>query len=263
MKTRLDRPKAGDRQPVANDASAKPRESESTSRFSDNRPHALAQRKLWETAIRGPRLERLRISQRLADDRPPGKQAAQLNAVRGSDFQAIQLRMWDNVAATFSTDNDNPLWQFLGNSVYEVTAHGMRRYAPINWYRSPDEVSHDYDDRHVSFMNDDTAERFMDEVDEGSTFTAVVNGNNASITPRREDEDQAAVAARLDSASGLGVVDFDYDDATQSVDAGTAHWGHDAIAAPEGATADAPAERPPLPEVVEGEEDPYAEWRDA
>lgn len=197
--------------------------------FSDNRPESAKQK----------------ILQKIATIHPPA--------------QTIQLRLWDNKVGLFSTLNNDPLWSFLGNSVYDVTAHGMRRYAPINWYREPTQVSHNYPNRHMSFMTETTMNRFLDRVDEGATITAEVEGNRATITSDKDGEKNFHLA-ELDSSSGLGVVDFTYDDGTKKVGADY-HPGHNAIPAASNATTDVPAIRPPLPRAPETGPDPYAPYR--
>lgn len=198
-------------------------------KFVDNRPESAVQRKL----------------QKIANNYPPG--------------QTIQLRLWDNRVGLFSTLNNDPLWDFLGNSVYDVSAHGMRRYAPINWYREPTQVSHNYPNRHMSFMTATTMNRFLDRVDEGATITADVTRDTAVMTSEKDGKKNFHLAY-LNSSSGHGVVDFTYDDSTKKV-ARDYHPGHNAIPAAQGATANVPATRPPLPPVPQTGTDPYAQYR--
>ena len=81
MITRADKTQENKSQSVAKAVSQKQSSGESTFRFVDNRPEAIAQRKLEEMANNSPQVRQLKAFQDMADNSYQAKQMAQLQAM--------------------------------------------------------------------------------------------------------------------------------------------------------------------------------------
>ncbi|MDN3666925.1 DUF4157 domain-containing protein [Algibacter miyuki] len=98
MQTHVDKTHENKSQSVANAVSQKQSNSESAFQFVDNRPEAVAQRKLQEVMNNSPQVRQLKVFQEMANNSPLAKQVDQLQA------------MTDN----HSTQNQHPI-QKKGN----------------------------------------------------------------------------------------------------------------------------------------------------
>jgi hypothetical protein len=81
MNTHIDQTQENKSQSVANAVSPKQNRKESTFQFVDNRPEAIAQRKLQDMANNSPQVSQLMAFQDMANNSPQVKQAAQLQAM--------------------------------------------------------------------------------------------------------------------------------------------------------------------------------------
>lgn len=95
MNTHADKTQENKSQSVSNGKSHMQSGGESTFQFVDNRPEAIAQRKLQEMANNSPQISQLRAFQGMTNKSPQAKQAAQLQAMSDNNFidnrpQAIQ-----------------------------------------------------------------------------------------------------------------------------------------------------------------------------
>jgi hypothetical protein len=81
MNTHADQTQENKSQSVANEISQKQSGGESTFQFVDNRPEAVAQRKLQAMANNSPRAMQFKAIQEMANNSPQGNQAAQLQAM--------------------------------------------------------------------------------------------------------------------------------------------------------------------------------------
>lgn len=97
MNTHTDKAQENKSQSVSNSLTQKEGGSESTFQFADNRPEAIAQRKMQELANTSSQVSQLRAFQAMADNSPQVKQA---------DQQAIQKK--GNDTGQQETDNDSP-----------------------------------------------------------------------------------------------------------------------------------------------------------
>ena len=84
MNTHADKTQENKSRSVANAVSQKQISGDPTFQFVDNRPEAIAQRKLQEMANNSPRALKLKAFQEMADNSPQAKQAAQLQAMANS-----------------------------------------------------------------------------------------------------------------------------------------------------------------------------------
>lgn len=89
MNTHADKTQENKSQSVANAVSHRQSSSESTFQFVDNRPEAVAQRKLQELANNSPRARQLKAIQEIANKSPQVKQAAQLQEM-ANNYSAQQ-----------------------------------------------------------------------------------------------------------------------------------------------------------------------------
>ena len=81
MNSNSDKSQENNSQSVANQVSQKKSGSETAFQFVDNRPEAIAQRKLQEMANNSPQVKQLQAIQTIADNSPQAKKAAQLQAM--------------------------------------------------------------------------------------------------------------------------------------------------------------------------------------
>ena len=81
MNTHADKTQENKSQSIANEPSQKQSGGKSTFQFVDNRPEAVAQRKLQEMANNSPRVAQLRAFQGMANNSPQANQAAQLQSM--------------------------------------------------------------------------------------------------------------------------------------------------------------------------------------
>jgi GGDEF domain-containing protein len=81
MNTHADKTQENKNQSLANETSHKQNGSKSTFQFVDNRPEAIAQRKLQEITNNSPQAMQLRACQEMANNSPQAKQAAQLQTM--------------------------------------------------------------------------------------------------------------------------------------------------------------------------------------
>ncbi len=95
MNTHADKTQENKSQSVSIDHSQIQSDGETTFQFVDNRPEAIAQRKLQEMANNSPQVSQLRAFQDMANNGPQAKQSAQLQAIANSHSaqqqQTIQL----------------------------------------------------------------------------------------------------------------------------------------------------------------------------
>jgi hypothetical protein len=95
MNTHADKTQENKSQSVANKVSPKQSGGESTFQFVDNRPEAVAKRKLQDMANNSPQVSQLRAFQNMANISPQAKQTAQLQAMadnHSSQPQPIQKK---------------------------------------------------------------------------------------------------------------------------------------------------------------------------
>ena len=81
MNSHSDKSQENNSQSVANQVSQKKSGSETAFQFVDNRPEAIAQRKLQEMANNSPQVKQLQAIQTMADNSPQAKKAAQLQDI--------------------------------------------------------------------------------------------------------------------------------------------------------------------------------------
>lgn len=95
MNTHADKTQENKSQAVANEVSQKPSSGEPTFQFMDNRPEAIAQRKLQEIANSNPRVMQLKALQEMVNKSPQVKQASRLQSIadsRSAKQQPIQKK---------------------------------------------------------------------------------------------------------------------------------------------------------------------------
>lgn len=90
MNTYADKTQENKSQSLANKASHKQNGSKSTFQFVDNRPEAIAQRKLQEMANNSPKVSQLKAFQDMANNSPQAKETAQLQAMADNQTSKIQ-----------------------------------------------------------------------------------------------------------------------------------------------------------------------------
>ncbi|MCB0374648.1 MAG: DUF4157 domain-containing protein, partial [Sinomicrobium sp.] len=81
MKTHAGKNQGNNNKTVSNGSFVRQNSNEPVSRFADNRPEAIAGKKLQEEMSNSPRVKQLRAIQEMADHSPKAQQAAQLQAV--------------------------------------------------------------------------------------------------------------------------------------------------------------------------------------
>jgi hypothetical protein len=101
LNTHADKTQENKSQSVANAVSQKQIGHESTFQFVDNRPEAIAQRKLQEMANNSQQVSQLRAFQEIANNSPQAKQAAQM---QNSNNSVAQLRL---IVEAFGIDFDS------------------------------------------------------------------------------------------------------------------------------------------------------------
>ena len=92
MNTHADHTQDDKSKAVANSLSEKESSSELSFQFVDNRPEAIAQRKLQELADNSPQVKQLRAFQKIANKSPQVKKAAQFQAMANNHVAAITRR---------------------------------------------------------------------------------------------------------------------------------------------------------------------------
>ena len=118
MNTHADKTQENKSQSVLSDHSQMQSGGESTFQFVDNRPEAVAQRKLQEMANNSPRAMQLKAFQEMANNSPEAKQAAQLQAM-AKEYSAHQQPL---------IQKSHPLTEVA----QKVDAEGLVQLAPLN-----------------------------------------------------------------------------------------------------------------------------------
>jgi hypothetical protein len=104
MNTHVDKTQENKGQSVANSVAQKLGSIETTFQFVDNRPEAVAQRKLQEMANNSPQVSQLRAFQRMVSNSPKSKQTSQLKKLAGNFSQNVIQRVLSTTALTVSPE---------------------------------------------------------------------------------------------------------------------------------------------------------------
>ena len=124
MNTHADKKQENKSQSVAKEVSQKQSGSESTFQFVDNRPEAVAQRKLQEMANNNPQVSQLRAFQDMANNSPQAKQAAQLQAMANNHSAQQQQSIQKKENNTGLPDNlKTGMENLSGMSLDDVKVH--------------------------------------------------------------------------------------------------------------------------------------------
>ncbi len=110
MNTHADKTQENKSQSVSAASSQMQRGSEFTFQFVDNRPEAVAQRKLPEMANNSPRVSELRAFHDMANNSPQAKQTAQLQSIADNSISQQQILPLQN------KNNGNGVFQLVGMS---------------------------------------------------------------------------------------------------------------------------------------------------
>lgn len=124
MNTHADKTQENKSQSVANEVSQMQSVGESTFQFVDNRPEAIAQRKLQEMANNSPRVLQLRSFQEMANNSPQAKQATQLQAMLDNYSAQQQQSIQKKENNTGLPDNlKSGIENLSGYSMDDVNVH--------------------------------------------------------------------------------------------------------------------------------------------
>jgi len=124
MNTHADKTQENKNQSVANAVPQKQSGGESTFQFVDNRPEAIAQRKLQEMANNSPRAMQLKAFQNIANISPQVKQAAQLQALADNNPAQNQQPIQKKENNTGLPDNlKTGMENLSGMSLDDVKVH--------------------------------------------------------------------------------------------------------------------------------------------
>ena len=128
MNTHADASQTNQSKAVANNLSEKTGSSESLFQFADNRPEAVAQRKLQEMIKNSPRVAQLSALHERANNSPQAKQAAQWQAMADAHSTAQRIRN----ASTFPFVADRPgaIVQKTLQKTGDLPAHGLIQRKP-------------------------------------------------------------------------------------------------------------------------------------
>ena len=96
MNTHADKSQENKSQAVANSLPKLQSESESTFQFVDNRPEAIAQRKLQEAINNSPRVQQLKAYQEMANNSPQVKQL-RASQVMADNFTSQTVQRKENI----------------------------------------------------------------------------------------------------------------------------------------------------------------------
>lgn len=128
MNTHADASQTNQSKAVANNLSEKTGSGESLFQFADNRPEAVAQRKLQEMIKNSPRVAQLSALHERANNSPQVKQAARLQAMADAHSTAQRIRN----ASTFPFVADRPgaIVQKTLQKTGDLPAHGLIQRKP-------------------------------------------------------------------------------------------------------------------------------------
>jgi hypothetical protein len=124
MNTHADKKQENKNQVVSAETSQLQSGGKSTFQFINNRPEAVAQRKLQEMANNSPQISQLRAFQEMADNSPQAKQAAKLQSIADNYSAQQQLPIQKKENNTVLPDNlKTGMENLSGMSLDDVKVH--------------------------------------------------------------------------------------------------------------------------------------------